>query len=104
MSRFRWVDTRRANPPDAGLWGFPGGKIDQGEPLFDAAIRELAEETGVSAEPLRVITALDAFDHDMVLTPETGPNRVRIFGYISGNRGVYRCRRNDSATNRLPLH
>lgn len=55
---------RRANPPDAGLWGFPGGKIDQGEPLFDAAIRELAEETGVSAEPLRVITALDAFHHD----------------------------------------
>jgi len=55
---------RRANPPDAGLWGFPGGKIDQGEPLFDAAIRELAEETGVSADPLRVITALDAFDHD----------------------------------------
>ncbi|MCR8550012.1 NUDIX hydrolase [Salipiger sp. P9] len=55
---------RRANPPDAGLWGFPGGRIDPGEPLFDAAIRELAEETGVSADPLRVITALDAFDHD----------------------------------------
>lgn len=54
---------RRANPPDAGHWGFPGGKVHQGEPLFDAAIRELAEETGVAAEPLRVITALDAFDH-----------------------------------------
>ena len=24
----------------------------------------------------------------VVLTPETGPNRVRNFGYISGNRGV----------------
>ncbi|MEN9059965.1 NUDIX hydrolase [Ponticoccus litoralis] len=53
---------RRANPPDAGLWGFPGGKIDQGETLFEAAIRELAEETGVAAEPLRVVTAVDAFD------------------------------------------
>ncbi|WP_306152546.1 NUDIX hydrolase [Roseovarius sp. MMSF_3281] len=55
---------RRANPPDAGRWGFPGGKIDHGEPLLDAATRELAEETGVSAEPLRVFTAVDAFDHD----------------------------------------
>ncbi|WP_158969893.1 NUDIX hydrolase [Chachezhania sediminis] len=55
---------RRANPPDAGRWGFPGGKIDQGETLFDAAARELAEETGVTAKPLRVFTAVDAFDHD----------------------------------------
>lgn len=55
---------RRANPPDAGRWGFPGGKIDHGETLFEAATRELAEETGISAEPLRVFTAVDAFDHD----------------------------------------
>ncbi|MEC7761716.1 MAG: NUDIX hydrolase [Pseudomonadota bacterium] len=55
---------RRANPPDAGRWGFPGGKIDQGETLFDAATRELAEETGVAAEPLRVFTAVDVFDRD----------------------------------------
>ncbi|MEQ9315148.1 MAG: NUDIX hydrolase [Henriciella sp.] len=55
---------RRANPPDAGRWGFPGGKINHGETLFEAATRELEEETGVSAEPLRVFTAVDAFDHD----------------------------------------
>ncbi|WP_289155094.1 NUDIX hydrolase [uncultured Salipiger sp.] len=55
---------RRANPPDAGRWGFPGGKIEHGETLFEAATRELAEETGISAEPLRVFTAVDAFDHD----------------------------------------
>lgn len=55
---------RRANPPDAGRWGFPGGKIEHGETLFEAATRELAEETGISAEPLRVVTAVDAFDHD----------------------------------------
>ncbi|WP_127090620.1 NUDIX hydrolase [Aquabacter cavernae] len=54
---------RRANPPDAGLWGFPGGRIEWGEPVAAAAVRELREETGIEAlagEPLRVI---DAFDH-----------------------------------------
>ena len=28
-----------------------------------------------------------AFSDQVVLTPETGPNRLRIFGYISGKRG-----------------
>ncbi|WP_240989610.1 NUDIX hydrolase [Salipiger mangrovisoli] len=55
---------RRANPPDAGKWGFPGGKVDLGECLQDAAIRELFEETGVRATAQRVFTAVDAFDHD----------------------------------------
>jgi ADP-ribose pyrophosphatase YjhB (NUDIX family) len=53
---------RRANPPDAGLWGFPGGKIDFGESLEQAAVRELFEETGVRAEAGRVFTAVDALD------------------------------------------
>lgn len=55
---------RRANPPDAGRWGFPGGKIDSGETIEAAAVRELREETGIQANAQRVITALDAFDHD----------------------------------------
>ena len=54
---------RRANPPDAGLWGFPGGKIDPGERIERAAIRELLEETGVRADPVRVFTAVDVLDY-----------------------------------------
>lgn len=61
---------RRANPPDVGRWGFPGGKIEAGEALLDAAIRELHEETQVEAEAVEVLTAVDAFDHD-----ETGALR-----------------------------
>jgi ADP-ribose pyrophosphatase YjhB (NUDIX family) len=51
---------RRANPPDRGRWGFPGGRIEPGEALAAAAMRELAEETGVSAESGPVLTALDS--------------------------------------------
>ncbi|MFC3285257.1 NUDIX hydrolase [Litchfieldella rifensis] len=50
---------RRANPPDAGCWGFPGGHIEWGERLFAAAERELHEETGVEACADEVLTALD---------------------------------------------
>lgn len=54
---------RRANPPDVGRRGNPSGKIDAGEMLETAAIRELREETAVQAQALRVLTAVDAFDH-----------------------------------------
>lgn len=53
---------RRRNRPDAGRWGFPGGKIEPGETVFAAAVRELAEETGITADPLEVLDALDVID------------------------------------------
>ena len=52
---------RRANQPDAGKWGFPGGKIEPGEPVQAAAARKVAEETGLVVRPLHVSTAVDAF-------------------------------------------
>jgi ADP-ribose pyrophosphatase YjhB (NUDIX family) len=55
---------KRANPPDQGKWGFPGGRIELGETVSAAALRELAEETGVAAEALDVLTVLDIIDRD----------------------------------------
>lgn len=55
---------RRRNPPDAGLWGYPGGHVEAGETVLAAAARELHEETGVLAEPVMLLTGLDAICHD----------------------------------------
>jgi ADP-ribose pyrophosphatase YjhB (NUDIX family) len=47
MPDHRLVLVRRAIEPGYGLWVFPGGYVDRGEEITEAAIREAREECGL---------------------------------------------------------
>jgi mutator protein MutT len=43
----RLLLVRRRHEPAAGQWSVPGGRVEPGETLAEAVVRELAEETGL---------------------------------------------------------
>ncbi|WHY20268.1 8-oxo-dGTP diphosphatase MutT [Paenibacillus sp. G2S3] len=45
------IARRRQGKSQAGLWEFPGGKIEQGESIADCLQRELQEEMGIMILP-----------------------------------------------------
>ena len=50
---------QRAKPPGAGLYSLPGGLVEIGETVAEAAARELMEEVSVTAKPLGLCGARD---------------------------------------------
>ena len=45
----RLLMIRRGRGPAAGEWSVPGGRVEAGETLAEAVVRELSEETGLEA-------------------------------------------------------
>ena len=46
---------RRGHAPSAGMWSVPGGRMEPGESEPQAVVREVAEETGLTVRPVRVL-------------------------------------------------
>lgn len=51
--RVLWLQ-RKKDQSYPGIWSLPGGKIEEGESIVDAAARELKEETGIIATRFRL--------------------------------------------------
>jgi len=55
----RVVLVKRAHPPIQGHWSIPGGVLEVGEMIREAAIREAREETGLIVEPGELLGVYD---------------------------------------------
>ena len=50
---------KRGHPPLAGEWSIPGGMLEVGERVREAAVREVLEETGLTVETADLLGVYD---------------------------------------------
>lgn len=60
---------KRGAEPSLGRWSFPGGVVELGESVRDAAVRETKEECGLDVE---LVTGLPMDVYDIMVPDENG--------------------------------
>ena len=73
---------QRKNEPYMNCWALPGGFLDMGETLEQAAERELKEETGLEIKSLRQLGAFSKVDRD----PRTRVISVAYFAELTSGQ------------------
>lgn len=91
---------RRGNEPFRGRWALPGGFVDVGERLEDAARRELEEETGLTGVALQQLGAFGDPDRD----PREHTVSVVYYGVLAGAAPPVRGADDAVEARWFPLH
>jgi 8-oxo-dGTP diphosphatase len=60
----KFLLVRRGKAPNLGQWSLPGGAQDLGETVFEAAHREITEETGLDVDILGLVDVVDGIHMD----------------------------------------
>jgi 8-oxo-dGTP diphosphatase len=76
---------KRAREPNKGKWSVPGGLIELGETVYEAAAREVFEECSVKIEIIRVLDTVDNIVRDENGRVQYHYTIIDLLGrYISG--------------------
>lgn len=91
----------RARPPNAGRWTVPGGGVEAGESMREAALRELQEETGLTCTLGPIVEILER-----IVPDEAGRARYHylIIDFVGTEpRGELRATSDAAAARFVPL-